>query len=32
MTKDRIGRRIPITVFRGGRVQTVDATPVELQE
>jgi S1-C subfamily serine protease len=32
MTKDRIGRPLPITVFRDGRVQTVEATPVELQE
>jgi S1-C subfamily serine protease len=30
MTAGRIGRPVAITVFRGGRVETVEATPVEL--
>jgi len=30
MTGDRIGRAVPVQVFRQGRVETVDVTPVEL--
>ena len=30
MTGDRIGRTVPVEVFRWGRVETVDVTPVEL--
>lgn len=30
MTGDRIGRTVPVEVFRRGRVETVDVTPVEL--
>ncbi len=30
MTGDRIGRPIAITVFRHGRVETVEAHPTEL--
>jgi S1-C subfamily serine protease len=32
MTKDRIGRPVAVSVFRGGRVETVEATPVELPD
>ncbi|HEX2192289.1 MAG TPA: trypsin-like peptidase domain-containing protein [Acidimicrobiales bacterium] len=32
MTKDRIGRPIAVTLFRDGRVQTVEASPVELPD
>jgi S1-C subfamily serine protease len=30
MTGDRIGRTVPVEVFRRGRVETVDVVPVEL--
>jgi S1-C subfamily serine protease len=32
MTKERIGRPVAVSVFRGGRVETVEATPVELSD
>jgi S1-C subfamily serine protease len=30
MTGDVIGRRLPVTIFRGGEVMSVDVTPTEL--
>jgi S1-C subfamily serine protease len=32
MTAARIGRRVALDVFRGGRVETIDVVPVELPE
>jgi S1-C subfamily serine protease len=32
MTGDRIGRKVPVGVFRAGKVQTVTATPTELPD
>jgi S1-C subfamily serine protease len=31
MTADRIGRRVPVEVFRGGRTSTVEVVPTELR-
>ena len=31
MTSDRIGRAVPVVVFRGGRLDTVETTPTELR-